>query len=147
MSRLQLSPYAPALRASCGNACREGQAALGQGLLVDDEPLVNNVCSELLSLLGYSVISANSGKDAVATYLAQGDDIDLVILDYMMPEMDGLKTFKLLKNADPTVKAIISSGYLADANITDLKQQGILDVISKPFTLDELKQVLENIKC
>lgn len=116
-------------------------------LLVDDEPLVNNVCSELLSLLGYSVISVNCGKDAVATYLAQGDEIDLVILDYMMPEMDGLKTFKLLKNADPTVKAIISSGYLADANITDLKQQGILDVISKPFTLDELKQVLEKVDC
>ena len=116
-------------------------------LLVDDEPLVNNVCTELLSLLGYSVISVNCGKDAVATYLAQGDEIDLVILDYMMPEMDGLKTFKLLKNADPTVKAIISSGYLADANITDLKQQGILDVISKPFTLDELKQVLEKIDC
>lgn len=115
-------------------------------LLVDDEPLVNSVCSELLSLLGYSVISVNCGKDAVATYLAQGDEIDLVILDYMMPEMDGLKTFKLLKNADPTVKAIISSGYLADANITDLKQQGILDVISKPFTLDELKQVLEKIE-
>ena len=116
-------------------------------LLVDDEPLVNNVCSELLSLLGYSVISVNSGKDAVATYLAQGDEIDLVILDYMMPEMDGLKTFKLLKNADPNIKAIISSGYLADANVTDLKQQGILDVISKPFTLDELKQVLEKIDC
>lgn len=111
-------------------------------LLVDDEPLVKDVCAELLTLLGYKVITAGSGKEAIDVFTQQQHDIALVIVDYMMPEMLGTEVIAALKAIKADVKVVVSSGYLADTTVAELRQTGVLEVLGKPFSTEELKHVL-----
>jgi two-component system cell cycle sensor histidine kinase/response regulator CckA len=111
-------------------------------LLVDDEPLVKDVCEELLTLLGYRVITAGSGKVAIDIFTQQQHDIALVIVDYMMPEMLGTEVITALKSIKSDVKVVVSSGYLADTTVAELRQTGVLEVLGKPFSINDLRSVI-----
>ncbi|MBU2552759.1 MAG: PAS domain S-box protein [Proteobacteria bacterium] len=112
----------------------------GQGtiLMVDDEPLILEVGQQMLESLGYRVLTASGGREAVETYEARPEGIDLVILDMIMPDMGGGATFDRLKGIDPQVKVLLSSGYSINGQASDIMRRGCDGFIQKPFSLREL---------
>jgi PAS domain S-box-containing protein len=120
----------------------EPRKGSGTILLIDDEEIVIDSVGCMIEHLGYRLIVARSGKEAVQTYEANGSDIDLVILDMIMPNMNGSETFDRLKAIDPAVKIILSTGYSADGQASEILQRGCQGLINKPFTLAELSEKL-----
>jgi PAS domain S-box-containing protein len=121
--------------------------ARGEGtiLLVDDEEVIIDVGSEILEVLGYKVSVARSGREAVEIYKEKQNEIDMVILDMIMPEMDGGETFNALKSIDPGIKVILSSGYSADARSTKMMEEGCYGFIQKPYSVNTLSQKVRDV--
>ena len=117
----------------------------GTILLVDDEEAFLEVGRELLETLGYSVIVATNGKEAVDIFEEHRDIIGLVLLDIVMPVMDGSKAFDRLRKIDPTVKVLLASGYSRDGEAKDILARGCNGFIQKPFRMSELSQKLTEI--
>ncbi|MFC1565193.1 PAS domain S-box protein [candidate division KSB1 bacterium] len=115
----------------------------GMILVVDDEESIVNLLNKELEFLGYNTISATSGQMAVDIFKERKDEIDLVILDIIMPEMDGNEAFKLLAEIDPDIKVIISSGYSKERKAEKLLEGGAVAFIQKPFRMNELSTVLK----
>jgi len=111
-------------------------------LLVDDEPSILDVGAQLLELLGYRVFTASSGGEAVGVFRKNGSEIDLVILDMIMPHMGGGETFDTLKAIDPGVAVILSSGYSMTGEASDIVEKGCRGFIQKPFTPVELSRII-----
>jgi PAS domain S-box-containing protein len=109
-------------------------------LLVDDEDLILNVGKALLENLGYKVIVANGGEQAIEYMKEKGNQVDLVILDMVMPKMDGGITFDQIRELYPSVPVILSSGYSLDGQATKIMQRGCNGFLQKPFGLSELSQ-------
>ncbi len=117
----------------------------GTVMIVDDEPLVREIGCSMLRELGYNVVSASSGAEAIEIYRAKRDEIELVIMDNIMPGMDGVSAARCLKQIDPSVGVVLSSGYAADAQ--DLKDKSLSGFLSKPYSLGEVaKTVRETVK-
>jgi two-component system cell cycle sensor histidine kinase/response regulator CckA len=114
-------------------------------LLVDDEGFVLEVGAQLLRSLGYKVLEASSGKEAIETYRKSNGDISLVILDMIMPNMGGEETYERLKKINPDVKVILSTGYSIDGQAREILERGCNGFIQKPFTLNELSTKLREI--
>lgn len=114
-------------------------------LLVDDEELVMNVGKAMLEKLGYRVIVAAGGKQAVAAVAEMGDEIDLVVLDLIMPGFDGSKTFDRIREIRPDIQVMLSSGYSIDGQATEILNRGCNGFIQKPFQLSELSQAVRKI--
>jgi PAS domain S-box-containing protein len=116
-------------------------------LLVDDEKEILDVGEEMLEAMGYSVLVARSGKEAVEVYENHKDEIDLVILDMIMPGIGGSETYDRIKEENPKVKALLSSGYSIDGQATEILEKGCDGFIQKPFTMIKLsgkiREVLE----
>ncbi len=111
-------------------------------LLVDDEESVTSVSRDMLEVLGYSVLIAGSGQQAIDIFEKRHDAIDLVILDVVMPDMGGEETLARLKSIKPSVVVTLSSGYSLDRQVTKIMQQGCRSFIQKPFTINMLSQKL-----
>lgn len=109
-------------------------------LLVDDEEGIISVSKALLVHLGYHVLAANSGQEALEIYRKEGEAIDLVILDMIMPGMSGGETFNLLKEMNPEIRVILSSGYSLDGMASQIMEHGCRSFLQKPFTLSSLSQ-------
>lgn len=131
-------PDRPATRGSL----ERGQETL---LLVDDEVMVLEVSQELLEMLGYSVIPARGGRDAVELYRAHHDDIDMVLLDLIMPDMGGGETYDQLKELNPQVKVLLSSGYSINGQASEILKRGCDGFLQKPFEMRELSQRIREI--
>jgi signal transduction histidine kinase/CheY-like chemotaxis protein len=114
-------------------------------LLVDDEDLVLDVGQAMLSKLGYRVITAKGGKQAIATFKSRSAEIDLVILDLIMPDMDGGTTFDRIHELQPEMPVILSSGYAINGQATDILRRGCNGFIQKPFGISALSQKLREI--
>jgi PAS domain S-box-containing protein len=114
-------------------------------LLVDDEEFVLEVGVKMLRTLGYTVMEARSGKDAVQVYESNKNDISLVILDMIMPGMGGAVTYKRLKEINPAVKVILSSGYSIDSQAKGILESGCNGFVQKPFTLNRLSKKIREI--
>ena len=125
----------------------EKQLAKGEEtiLVVDDEAFNIAVTSELLRSLGYRVFTAGSGQEAIATYMDKHKEIDLVLLDLIMPGMGGKKAFEELRKFDPAVKVVLSSGYGADGEVRKLLEMGCNGFIQKPFRIHELSTKIREI--
>jgi two-component system, cell cycle sensor histidine kinase and response regulator CckA len=117
----------------------------GTILLVDDEDVIADVGSEMLEVLGYKVSVAKSGWEAIETYKKKRNEIDMVILDMIMPDMDGRETFYGLKAIDPGVKVILSSGYSIDARSTKMMEEGCYGFIQKPYNMNTLSQKVKEV--
>lgn len=114
-------------------------------LLVDDEEIVLNVGARMLEKIGYSVFKAENGKAAVDIFKENRKQICLVILDLAMPEMDGEAAFELLKEIQPEVKVLISSGGSLPDQVGDQLKYGCSGFIQKPFNLSNLSRKVEEI--
>ena len=107
-------------------------------LLVDDEEMILEVSGQMLDKLGYTVLAARSGKEAVQVFKEKMDKIDLVILDLIMPGMDGRETYRLLKDTKPEVKVLLSSGYSIEGKAVEILDWSCDGFIQKPFDLVKL---------
>jgi two-component system cell cycle sensor histidine kinase/response regulator CckA len=110
----------------------------GRLLMVDDEPLVLNVCARILRKKGFSVLTAEGGHEAVEVYEANKDQIDLVILDLIMPDLAGGETFDRLRRINPAVKVLLSSGYSQEGEAQLILDRGCDGFIQKPFDIDQI---------
>ncbi len=122
---------------------------LAQGetlLLVDDEQLHLKTYGRMLEKLGYSVRLALNGEEAVQCYKEHGDEIDFVLMDLIMPVMDGAEALKQIRQIDPEACVIISSGYSEAAPMKELVAKGAIGFVEKPFTLKELADKLEQCR-
>jgi len=114
-------------------------------LLVDDENMIVEVGQEILKALGYEVLVARSGEEAIKIYKEDKVKIDIIVLDMIMPGMSGGETFDRLKEIDPAVKVLLSSGYSIDGMATDILARGCNQFIQKPFNIKELSQKLREV--
>ncbi|MBN1548251.1 MAG: PAS domain S-box protein [Syntrophaceae bacterium] len=114
-------------------------------LVVDDEDLNVNVTKLILNKLGYSVITAGGGKEALAIIGNPETKIDLVILDMVMPEMSGGETYELLRLVRPSLKCILASGYSINGQATNIMKKGVNAFIQKPFTMSELAATVRRV--
>ena len=116
----------------------------GTVLLVDDEELVRGVGKEMLQALGFDIITANDGKEAIEIYKGN-KDIAFVILDLTMPCMDGDQCFQKLRQLKPDVKVIISSGYNKHEVTQKFEGKGLAGFIQKPYKLSALKEAIDGL--
>ena len=114
-------------------------------LLVDDEDIIIDVGTELLMQMGYKVLVAKSGKASIKLYEANKDKIDMVILDMIMPEMDGGETYDKMRKINPDIKVLLSSGYSIDGQATEILERGCSGFIQKPFNIRRLSQKIREI--
>jgi PAS domain S-box-containing protein len=114
-------------------------------LLVDDEDMIIDIGEAILMTLGYKVFLARSGKEAVETYRENQDDIDMVILDMVMPEMNGSETYDNLKEINPEVKVLLSSGYSLNGQAKDILSHGCNGFIQKPLNIMDLSQKIREV--
>ncbi len=114
-------------------------------LLVDDEPVILDVGKDMLEALGYRVMTAGNGKEALEIYRANKDRIDIVFLDMIMPEIGGGKTFDMLKEINPAIKVILSSGYSINGHAQEIMDRGCNGFIQKPFSFKALSEKLEEV--
>ena len=111
-------------------------------LLVDDEETVRTMAPEMLRDLGYSVVTCCNGREAVEYYRAHSREVDLVILDMVMPEMGGRDAFIAMRKINPKVRALLSSGYSLDGEAQDILDEGVLAFIGKPYRHNELSEAV-----
>jgi len=107
-------------------------------LLADDEEFVRDLGQQLLSRQGYKVLTASDGKEALEVYRSRGDEISLVILDLVMPEMGGKRCLQRLLEINPKVKVLIASGFSANGPTKDALLAGAKGFVDKPFALNQL---------
>ena len=140
--------YLPATEAAAApEAAVENEIIHGEGLilLVDDEEMIADVAREMLSQLGYTVIVARGGAEAVERLSENTDSVALVILDLVMPDMNGSEAFEQLRAIRPDLKVLLASGYSLNGQADSLMQQGCNGYIQKPFNLTELSRKLYDI--
>jgi len=119
----------------------------GQGsiLLVDDEEMIIGVGKQMINRLGYDVLTAGNGKEAIEIYKENQDKIDLVVLDMIMPGMGGGGTFEKLKEIDTDVRVLLSSGYSLNSQASEILAKGCAGFMQKPFYMEELSQKIAEI--
>ena len=117
----------------------------GTILLVDDEKMIIGVGKQIIKRLGYDVLTAGGGKEAIEIYKENRDKIDLVILDMIMPVMGGGETFEKLKEIDSNVRVLLSSGYSLTSEASEIIAKGCAGFIQKPFYMKELSQKIAEI--
>ena len=120
----------------------KGEATI---LLVDDEEMIIDVGEKLLQHLGYRVITAKSGKEALDVFEKNMADIDMVILDMIMPGMGGGETCDRLKEINPETKVLLSSGYTINGKAQEILDRGCNGFIQKPFNMKELSLKISEI--
>jgi len=123
------------------------KTALGEGtiLLVDDELSVIESSSELLELLGFSIIKASNGSEALDLFRKHRQRIDLVLLDLILPRISGIDLYDKLKAVDPRVKVLLSSGYSLAGQAEDLLHRGCHGFIQKPYDIHQLASKIMDI--
>jgi PAS domain S-box-containing protein len=128
--------------ASGATAVRKGRETV---LFVDDEEMIIEVGSEMLKELGYNVIVARSGQEALQIYSNRRSKIDIVVMDMIMPGMGGGETFDRLKQIHPGVKVLLSSGYSINGQASRIMERGCDGFIQKPFNLEQLSMRLREV--
>lgn len=117
----------------------------GTVLIVDDEEMILEVGRGMLEKLGYKVLTAETGKQAVETYMKNPADIDLVVLDLVMPDMSGRETYDHLRKVNPGLRVLLSSGFSMDSVAKEMLDHGCGGFIQKPFLIQELSQELSKV--
>jgi len=142
--------YLPATAAvQKGSQKAEPQISKGNGriLVMDDDELICEVVEEMISSMGYDVKCVPNGEEAIKSYKEAkeaGQPFDLVIMDLtIVGGMGGKETIAELKKFDPDVKALVSSGYINDSMMTVPQKYGFIDIIAKPYRMEDLSSILK----
>ena len=117
----------------------------GTILVVDDEELVLEVEVTLLQRIGYNTLMARNSREACQLFQDKNEQIDLVILDMIMPDENGATTYKCLKSIKPDVKVLISTGYFKDSKVEKILKDSQNALIMKPFKLGEFANTIDTI--
>ena len=117
----------------------------GTILVIEDEEMLMDVSRAILERLGYRVLAAQNGKEAIDIAKTFDGDIDLAILDILLPDMGGKAIYPLLMEARPKLKVIICSGYSIDGPAKEILDAGAQDFIQKPFTIADLSEKLKKV--
>jgi PAS domain S-box-containing protein len=114
-------------------------------LFVDDEEEILRVGRKILAGLGYRVLTARDGQSSLEIYTAQGDQIDMVVLDYVMPGMGGREVYEALRQLDPNVRVLLSSGYSSNNQVAHMLDQGCRGFIQKPYDTARMARKMREI--
>ncbi len=114
-------------------------------LIVDDHETIWDFLIEALQMLGYSVLLAENGEDAVHIYRDNPGQIGLVLLDMIMPKMGGHQAFYQLKALDSNVKVLLSSGFVSEDEVHDLLQQGACGFLPKPLRIPQIARAIRDV--
>ena len=114
-------------------------------LFIDDEDEILAVGRKILAGLGYQVITARDGKTSLEIYADKGDRIDLVVLDYVMPGMGGREVFEALRQIDPDVRVLLSSGYSSNNQVAQMLERGCKGFIQKPYDAVRMARKMREI--
>ena len=120
------------------------RSALGSGtvLVVDDEDIIRELLGEMLEELGFTVVSARDGREALAIYRMQWQEIDVVIVDMIMPGLSGREAFVEMKRINPSVSVILSTGFTKEGAVQETLDEGIAWFVQKPYRLEELSEAM-----
>ena len=118
---------------------------IGTILVVDDEEIVRNIATKMLRRIGYEVFSCSDGVEAVEFYTENSKTIDLVIIDMIMPRMDGRECFRALLKINPELRAILSSGYSRNQTVQEILDEGLMGYIGKPFEFQEIADLVARV--
>jgi len=135
------SIYLPASEKKVRKAVKTAEQFIkgtGMVLLVDDEEVILEVGEALLETMGYRVLIARDGKEAIEVYRKNKDDIDIVLLDMVIPNMGGSEAYDRMKEINPKVKVLLSSGYSINGQATEILERGCDGFIQKPFSMKKL---------
>lgn len=129
-----------------GIELHDGEITMGNEniLLVDDEDVVSEVNREILETLGYQVVAARSGSEAIDLF-RNSENIDLVLLDMIMPGMSGAETFDVLRSINPDIKVILLTGYSLDGQASKILENGCNGFMQKPFRISSLSQMIRKV--
>jgi DNA-binding NtrC family response regulator len=114
-------------------------------LIVDDEEMVLDVEALMLERMGFKTLKANSSQKAYQLYRDKKDNIDLVILDMIMPGDNGAVIYKKLKRINSGIRVLISSGFWKDINVREILSDGRNSFIQKPFKFAEFNKKIDSI--
>jgi CheY-like chemotaxis protein len=114
-------------------------------LVVDDEFSIRDITQQTLQAFGYRVITASDGAEAVALYAKQTQQIAVVLIDMMMPIMDGAATIQVLRRINPAIRIIVASGIDAGENIARTASAGVHDFLPKPYTAETLLKLFREV--
>ena len=117
----------------------------GTILIVDDEEMVLNVGARILQKLGYTVLESTNGANALELYKKLQDQIKLVVLDVVMPNMGGGEMYDRLREINPEVKVLLASGYSIDDQAREIMERGCDGFIQKPFSVKTLSDKINEI--
>jgi PAS domain S-box-containing protein len=124
---------------------KESLEGTGTILLIEDEVAVIETLRKLLELLGYKVLEAKTGKEAIRLARAYEGDIDLAILDVFLPDMNGNKVYPLLKEFRPDLKVLVCSGYSVEGPAQEILNAGAQGFVQKPVSIEELSKKLKTL--
>lgn len=145
--------FLPAVKSPADTDCagplaeNKGRLISGKGrvLLVDDEKRVIEVCKEMLETLGYEVLVAGAGAQAVSLVQNDVKGIDLMILDIIMPGMDGFQTYEAVRQLNPDMRVLVCSGFSQKEGLRQMIANGCKDYLLKPFDINKLSEKLESV--
>jgi CheY-like chemotaxis protein len=114
-------------------------------LFVDDEDMVLRVGTRMLERLGFRVLRAAGGEAAIDIFRDRADDIDLVLLDMVMPGLSGSQVFEALREIDPDVDVLLSTGYSIDDRAADVLRRGCRGYVQKPYSIATLAEKIDAV--
>ena len=114
-------------------------------LVVDDDEMILEVGEEMLGAMGYKVLLAKGGREAVEIYKAKKNEIDVVVLDMIMPDMAGGEVYDTMKEINPDIKVLLSTGYSIEGQAREILDRGCDGFIQKPFGVKELSGTIREI--
>ncbi len=117
----------------------------GTLFLIDDEEILLKSNASLLEQLGYTVFTAIDGFKAIELYQSRWSEIDLILMDMVMPGLDGKETFQIIRSINPEAKILFVSGYANPERFQWVLEHGAVGLVSKPFDMSELSQKIHLI--
>jgi two-component system, cell cycle sensor histidine kinase and response regulator CckA len=144
----QFKVYLPAIEGEETHSTQGQELPAGRGeliLIVDDEPMIRETVKTSLEEYNYRTISANNGIEAIALYRKYKNDIDVVLMDLIMPEMDGFTAIRRLKKINPQIEIIVASGLDSNSNRKRATTMGVQTFLSKSYTIEELLHTLRKV--
>ncbi len=140
--------YLPAVEGVETQEKEDLQPLIGNGeliLVVDDESSITDITQASLEAYNYTTMIASDGIEAIAVFAQHKDKIHAVLMDMMMPSLDGLTAIRTMKKINPEVKIIASSGLMSSSKLAEAKAAGIKVFLSKPYTVKELLHTLQQV--